>query len=319
MGEYINYFAIPETFFECQYYKNLTTFEKLFCIELLNQFNQAEEFYKSDFEFAAKFGVSTKTIQTARKKLKDFALLEFRAGGITKRKKYLATGYNYFVFHDDIKKINNGELEKRYSKIDRFTFEALIYYAATKKLTLEEVLTYIALFYIYDMQEGTNNFRVTKSKLSELTGLNTTTIVKCIEGLYKKILFNDNTAHLFEFKLGYHVIDIMKFSYWASPERGNNLWLYETMKMRIEKEKEKLINEKKAKNYKGLVRRFYEMAGKRIQTNVIEEGALKLAEIEGYFVNQEEIIKAMEWYLNNYCSSEKRTINKFVEYVKANY
>lgn len=318
MSKYINYFAIPETLFKHESYNKLTTFEKLFCIELLNQFNLADEFYKSDLEFAAKFGVSTKTIQTTRKKLKEFNLIDFQTGRITKNNRNLATTYKYYVFHNDIELINNGELEARYSKIDRFTFEVLIYYAAIKHLTLEEVLTYIALFYIYDMQEEASSFRITKAKLSELTRLNTTTIVKCIEGIYKKMVFSNN-KHLFDYKLGYHIIDIEKFSYWMSPEQGSNLTLDIIIKSRLEEEKEKALNKKIIKEYKGLVEYFYKRTGKKTQKDVIKEGALILSDIKKYFKNQEEIIKAMEWYLNNYSSKEKRTIGKFVEYIKENY
>lgn len=165
---WMSWFPLAEDLTESPEFKKLTPTEKLFTLLLISKFNERGPFYLPDLEAAVTLRTSTKTIQRARKKLGTLNWIDFRPGFLDRYFRGVATLYMSVKFADPSEVI-------WFAQMPRFTFEALLFSLFNGTLEHKDIMTYVALTYLYWRMRGSyadnKEFFVTKTRLRELTGI----------------------------------------------------------------------------------------------------------------------------------------------------
>lgn len=218
------------------------TFKLLYWL-LVSEYNLDGKFSKDDSWLAAVLNCTPKTIQSARKKLKEMELIktQISSGGIV---------------YSEVKFAIVPKAEKAkgsyFTWMNRYQFEDVLYYASSakgKRFNHGDIVTYVALTYWrYRTRNTDNEFYISKSKLRELTGY--ADAPQSVSKLYDAYVFNsdddEDAEHLFEFEDRHRKLYFYGWNISADPENNEgNASNAADMIADIERRAKKMRNEKR--------------------------------------------------------------------------
>ncbi|MDQ7791406.1 MAG: hypothetical protein RDV00_04680 [Clostridia bacterium] len=194
-----------------QDFKDLTPSEKVYFWFLISEFNLRGQFYKADLEIAETLRLSESKVRKARRMFQ-------RLGWITIQPGFRSRGKNIATTYEDVKwsKPIKGDW---FAQVHRYTFEVLLDKLRVQVCSHEDVVVYVYLSYLYWKNRGKNGskFFVTKSDLSELTGIRTAaTRVSRLQAL---LTASDRDA-LFTFEDRYHKIVFTEWYTYVDPSEN---------------------------------------------------------------------------------------------------
>jgi len=230
---------------DSQEFKGLTVAEKLYYILVLSELNLRGEFYRADLEMAIMLGLSEDKVRRARRKLQDLKWLVVKPG-------FKAKGKAVATTYIDAKWNRTFEGDW-FATIHRYALDSMLHNIRVKKLSREDVLTYIYLLYYHHKNRGKDNgkFFITKDNLKELTGV--PKAVECVTNLYNGFVFSEK-SHLFDFRDKYHKLVFDAWRVFGDPKQGDNCEIADIYKQEVAKavSKAKEIKALTNKDYSGI-------------------------------------------------------------------
>lgn len=206
----MNWFPLPRGLMENPIFTMCTPAEKLFLLHVASEVNLRGPFYRADLEEAVILGLSEDKVRRARRAFMSMGWITaergFQAGG-----RNLATRYSAVLGAAR----TDGDF---FAPLHRYTFEALLHYIRSKRLTHADLVTYVYLTY-FKARCGREDdwFFITKNELRELTSLPSASL--SVDHLHRAF---PEGSHLFEVHDEYHRLVFSKWAIFADPSENEN-------------------------------------------------------------------------------------------------